>query len=125
MNGKTARRLRKIARELKLDPETQYAPHGPLRRLPERSYVDRSTGIERTIPGGVLRRPFAMIECERRAYKEAKSIYSDSCLRSAPTPTERRERQEQRLPHDTGPNSTPFHVRAVDSMRAQPETPVA
>jgi hypothetical protein len=75
MNGKMAKKLRRIARELKLDPETKYAPVGELVRLPERKYVDKFTGEQKTLPGGVLRRPFAMKACERRAYQEAKAIY--------------------------------------------------
>jgi len=75
MRGKIAKRLRRIARELKLDPRTDYAPVGELQRLPERKYVDKFTGEHKTLPGGVLRRPFAMKACERRAYQEAKAIY--------------------------------------------------
>jgi hypothetical protein len=75
VNGKVAKRLRRLARELKLDPETKYAPFGELQHLPERVYVDRASGETRTLPAGVLRRPFAMIACERRAYQEAKAIY--------------------------------------------------
>ena len=75
MNGRTAKKLRRLARALKLDPETKYAPVGEIRHLPERRYVDKFTGEEKVLPGGVLRRPFAMIACERRAYQEAKLIY--------------------------------------------------
>lgn len=77
MRGKVAKRLRRIARELKLDPRTDYAPVGELRRLPERRYIDRATGEEKILPGGVLRRPFAMKACERRAVQEAKAIYKE------------------------------------------------
>jgi hypothetical protein len=75
MRGKVAKKLRRIARELKLDPKTDYAPVGELQHLPERKYVDKFTGEQKTLPGGVLRRPFAMKACERRAYQEAKAIY--------------------------------------------------
>jgi hypothetical protein len=77
LNGKVAKRLRKIAKALKLDPATSYAPVGELRRLPERRYVDKFSGEEKVLPGGVLRRPFAMKACERRAIQEAKSIYKE------------------------------------------------
>jgi len=93
MNGRIAKRLRKVARELKLDPKTDYAPVGELQHLPERRYVDKFTGEQKVLPGGVLRRPFAMKACERRAYQEAKAIYKNSCLPIA---------EEQRRPHDTG-----------------------
>jgi hypothetical protein len=75
MNGKVSKRLRRIARELKLNPQTEYAPVGDLVRLPERRYIDKFSGEEKVLPGGVLRRPLAMTACERRAYHEAKEIY--------------------------------------------------
>lgn len=70
MNGKQAKRLRKIARELKLDPETKYAPVGEIRH--REAYKDH----RREYSGGIMRRPFAMTACERRAYIEAKAIYN-------------------------------------------------
>ena len=63
VNGKQAKRLRKIARELELNANRAYAPVGPLRRNQF---------------GAPIRRPFALTECERRAYQEAKAIYQES-----------------------------------------------
>ena len=60
MRGTTARSLRKIARELELEPKTKYAPGGRLRKRAN---------------GSPIRRPLVMLECFRKAYKEAKRMY--------------------------------------------------
>lgn len=112
MNAKKAKALRKIARTLGLNPANSYAPMGALRRLPERQYVDRRTGETKILPGGVLRRPFALKACERKAYKEAKALYKGAPAEAGPV-TIQQEPQ------------APFHQRAVDSMKQQPEEPQA
>lgn len=71
MNGKAAKRLRRIARELKLDPKTAYTPGGPLRRQP--SFIHPETG--ETIEGAPIRRPGILVDCERKGYKVAKQVY--------------------------------------------------
>ncbi len=70
MNGKVAKRLRRIARELKLDPENKYAPVGEIRHAEA-----RRDHKGRAYTAGIVRRPFALQACERRAYLEAKAIY--------------------------------------------------
>jgi hypothetical protein len=112
VNGKQSKRLRKIARTLGLNPANSYAPMGALRRLPERTYVDRRSGETKVLPGGVLRRPFALKACERKAYQEAKALYKGADFEAGPValhPTE---------------ESRSFADRAVDSMKQQPEGPV-
>lgn len=69
MRGTTARRLRQIARGLGLDAKTEYAPGGKLRRRPDRIIHGK------VIAGAPIPRPFVMVECFRRAYKEAKKIF--------------------------------------------------
>ena len=99
MNGKTAKRLRKIARELQLNPETGYAPGGKLRRRP--GYRDE-LGLWQE--GAPIVRPAVLKECFRRAYREAKKIFKGlppSIL----------------LPEGT--EVAPFHVRMVDSIKRQ------
>lgn len=110
MNGKQARRLRKIARTLELPAENSYAPFGELRRLPERTYVDRRDGKTKTLPGGVLRRPFALKACERKAYQEAKKIYTGKETELAENP------QTVIIPPDP---VAPFRTRVVDSIKQQ------
>jgi hypothetical protein len=61
MNGKLAKKLRKIARGIELDAKTSYAPSAPV-------------GVRRCEKLGSLP-PFVMVKCARRAYKEAKKIY--------------------------------------------------
>lgn len=111
MNGRTAKRLRRLVRELKLDPETKYAPVGVLRRLPERTYVDRASGDTKVLPAGVLRRPFALAACERRAYQEAKALYKGIDTTSSESQT------FAALPDPV----RPFKHVVVDSMKLQPE----
>ena len=111
MNGKQAKKLRKIARTLKLPVSRLYEPMGALRRLPARFYKDRETGEERVIPGGVLRRPFALKACERRSYQEAKAIYKggEFDLGAAPELEIAPER--------------PFRDTVIDSIKVQPAEP--
>lgn len=71
MRGVTAKRLRKIARGLKLEPKTSYLPGGPLRRRPD----IRTELTGEIIPGPPIPRPFVMVSCLRKAMKEAKKIY--------------------------------------------------
>lgn len=112
MNGKTAKRLRRIARELHLNPTTTYAPMGPLRRGPEKVIV-RDGKIE-TIPGMPIRRPYATGECERRAIQEAKKIYKRQDPEATEMPGQEFLREE-----------IPFHLRHVNSMKRQPDGPVS
>lgn len=60
MREATARTLRRIARELELEPKTKYGWGGKLRKR---------------LNGSPIRRPLVMLECFRKAYKEAKRIY--------------------------------------------------
>jgi hypothetical protein len=65
MNAKLAKKLRKIARGLGLDPKTTYGPVGQQR------YVEVGEDKKRfDLPSAMSMRP-----CVRRAYKEAKKIY--------------------------------------------------
>jgi hypothetical protein len=98
IRGKTAKRLRRIARALKLSTRTAYAPGGRLRRRP--SYRDAEGVLQ---PGAPIPRPGVLVECFRRAYKEAKKLYKGlppSAL----------------MPEGETADS-PFHVRVVDSMK--------
>lgn len=74
IRGKTAKRLRQIARALNLNPTTGYAPGGPLRRRPAGKVYGEDGELVVT-PGRPIPRPGVLIECLRRAYKEAKKIY--------------------------------------------------
>ena len=97
MRGKTAKALRRIARDLKLPAKTELAPMGPL----VRDAADRPK-----------RRPFALKACTRRAYQEAKAIYKG---------------QKQAIVGQAGDltqETRAFKHRMVDSMRAQPKGPV-
>jgi len=69
MNGKTAKKLRRIARELALTPADSYQPVGP------EIYVEAKVDHGRSYTAGIKRRPLALGACERRAYLEAKAIY--------------------------------------------------
>ena len=103
MNGRTARKLRQIARDLDdldLAPETGYAPAGRLRRGP--SYLDDKGVLQ---PGAPLRRPTAMTECFRRVYKEAKKLYKG--LPPSMCVPEVKEKEAE----------VPFRVRVADSIR--------
>lgn len=117
MNGKVAKKLRRIARELHLDPENKYAPVGEIVHRP--AIKDHG----RSYTAGIVPRPFALQVCERRAYLEAKAIYKNSCQPIA---------EEQRRPHDTGTKVmilppdpvAPFKARLHSSIAEQPEGPV-
>jgi hypothetical protein len=100
MRGTTAKHLRRIARGLNLSPQTAYAPGGKLRRRP--SYRDADGALQQGAP---IRRPWAMVECFRRAYKEAKKIY-----KGLPAST--------CVPEVADRQAAPFHVKVVDSMKA-------
>lgn len=110
MNGRKAKALRKLARELKLPPKTQYAPVGPLRHRESREIVD-AQGQVRVLQGGLVRRPFALQACARRAYQEAKAIYKGE---SQGITGQAGELQEL----------VPFKTRMVNSIKAQPDGPV-
>jgi hypothetical protein len=105
VNGKTAKRLRKIARELKLNPQTGYVPGGPLRRRPDRWEFDELGVEKRRVQGAPIQRPGVLTACFRRALKEAKKVYKGQppsiCVPEADDA------------------KTPFHVSVVDSMRKQ------
>lgn len=75
MNQKQAKRLRRIARGLGLTPKNTYAPVGELKRREGHTYKDQN-GITQHVPGQPIPRPFALTECERRAYQEAKKLYA-------------------------------------------------
>ena len=98
MRGRTAKRLRQIARALNLNPRTNYAPGGRLRR--RAGYRDEAGVLQ---PGAPIPRPGVMVECFRRAYKEAKKLY-----KGRPPTTCVPEGEEK---------ESPFHVRVVDSMK--------
>lgn len=69
MNGRIAKRLRRAARGLKLNPATTYQPVGP------EIYVEAKKDHGREYTAGIKRRPLAAGPCERRAYLEAKKLY--------------------------------------------------
>jgi hypothetical protein len=98
MRGKTAKRLRQIARALSLNPTTNYVPGGKLRR--RASYRDAEGKLQQGAP---IPRPAVMMECFRRAYKEAKKLYKGLPATSCVPEGEEIE--------------SPFHVRVVDSMK--------
>lgn len=118
MNGKVAKKLRRITRELKLGPENKYAFVGEIRH--REAIKDHG----RSYTAGIVPRPLALQVCERRAYQEAKAIYKNSCQPIA---------EEQRGPYDTGTKVmilppdpvAPFKVRLHSSIAEQPEGPVA
>lgn len=95
---------------MQLNPESTYAPIGEMRRRNgERIYTD-DKGIEHVLPGGMLiRRPFGLGLCERRAYQEAKALYKGQQTRPDDVPLS---------------GLRTFADRHVDSMRAQPDGPV-
>jgi len=104
MRGQTARRLRRIARELKLAPKTEYAFGGPLMRKP--SFRDPRTG--EMVPGAPIPRPIVMRECFRKAYQEAKKLYLGRPW-SKLAPVDEKD--------------APYHARVVNSMRAYMNEP--
>lgn len=108
MNGKMAKRLRKIARGLKLPEANSYASVGP------EVYVEARNDNKRSYTAGIKRRPLALNACERRAYKEAKCLYKGIDTASAES-TYSVTLQQQRS----------FADRMVDSIKQQPEGPSA
>jgi hypothetical protein len=100
VNGRVSRKLRQIAKELKLEPKTEYAPGGRLRR--RANYVDDKGVLQ---PGAPIPRPFVLRECFRRAYQEAKKIYKGEppsiCVPEA------KEKEEE----------VPFRARVAQSLR--------
>jgi hypothetical protein len=102
MNGKTARRLRRIAASLELPKETAYAPGGELRRKP--SYRDEEGILQ---PGPPIPRPIVLRECARRAYREAKKIFKGRPISICVPETK---------------DETSFQVRVVDSMKKYANT---
>jgi hypothetical protein len=97
MNGRAAKKLRRIARSLGLDPETRYTPGGPLRR--RAGYRDEA-GVWQE--GAPMPRPAILTSCERRAYREAKKIYLNKPI-SMLMPEEVKEKA--------------YQAQVVDSMR--------
>lgn len=73
-NAKTAKRLRKIARGLDLASKTEYRPSKPIPPGYFGAQEGRICERNGTLP------PFVMVECERRAYKEAKKLYNGKPL---------------------------------------------
>jgi hypothetical protein len=69
MNGKLAKKLRRIARGLELDTATKYVPSKPVNP----GYFSAPNGRRCEQLGSLP--PFVMVKCERRAYKEAKKVY--------------------------------------------------
>ncbi len=98
------KRLRKIARELNLDPKNSYAPVGP------EVHVEARNDHGRQYSAGIKRRPLALKACERRAYLEAKAIYKGGVV-------------EAGVAAQVLPERKPFHIRHVDSMKYQPYNP--
>lgn len=64
MNGKSAKRLRKIAKALELNPETKYGVIG------KQHYIEKPDGEKFFLP-----QTKAMDVCQRKAYKVAKQTY--------------------------------------------------
>jgi hypothetical protein len=100
MNGKAAKRLRRIARELKLSPVSSLAPVGARRtvEIDDKEYE--------------IRRPLALQPCFKRAYREAKKLYTGQA------------RAQTGMVEDLQAlGVAPFHRRMVDSTKAQPDRP--
>lgn len=88
MRGVTAKRLRAIARNLGLSTKRHYVPGAPCPCM----------GLHRPLTA----RPLVMVECFRRAYKEAKKVYLGRPI-TVLCPEGAREQ--------------PFHRTVVDSMK--------
>ena len=67
----------------------------------------------RVYSAGIVRRPFALQACERRAYQEAKAIYRGGVVEKGVV-------EDLRAEH----NVAPFKDRMVNSIKTQPEGPV-
>jgi hypothetical protein len=100
MLNATAKRLRKLVRQLGLPEQTAYTAGGKLRR--QTSFKHPKTG--ELLGGAPIPRPGVMGLCFRRAYKEAKKIYTGKPLST--------------LAPDTEDKATSFRARLADSMRA-------
>ena len=99
MNGRIAKKLRKIALGLKLPPVTSYELSGTPSFCRD---------------GTQKRRPLALKACWRRAYLEAKALYKGQVVAEAGVVDLAMEREGIR----------PFHMRHVDSIKRQGEGPV-
>lgn len=78
--------------------------------MPERTYVAQRDGETKVLPGGVLRRPFALKACERKAYLEAKKLYTGRVeAELSPEPADLPLTEPQRE----------FRDRMVDSIKRQ------
>jgi hypothetical protein len=105
VNGKKAKALRRIARELKLPDEKTYQPVGPIRH--REAIQDHG----RSYTAGIVRRPFALGACERRAYLEAKALYRGAGIDIG-----------QIEPIPQAPQRQ-FKDQVVDSIKQQPTEP--
>ena len=103
MRGKTAKRLRAIARSLALPERGKYVPGGPLRH--RAGFRHPSTGEWQE--GAPIPRPAVMTECFRRAYKEAKQVYM-----GRPASTLRMAKVDEQKP------SQDFRAALVESINA-------
>ena len=101
MRGKTAKRLRKIALSLKLNPVSSYEPTGAFQHWKGGELVRR-------------RQPLALKACWRRAYLEAKALYKGQVVAEAGVVDLAMEREGIR----------PFRHRMVDSIKRQGTGPV-
>lgn len=78
MNGKQAKRLRKIAAELGRPAGNNYAWAGHLQRRQDIVLGMKGGGDSaRVIRGAPIRRPLALGDCNRRAIQEAKKLYKE------------------------------------------------
>jgi hypothetical protein len=111
VNGKKAKALRKIARGLKLPPENKYEPVGPIRR--REAIKDHG----RSYTAGIVRRPFALSACERRAYQEAKALYAGEHLKVDAL-------HAPEAPAAVPVPARPFKDQVFESIKQQPEAPV-
>jgi hypothetical protein len=103
MNGRVAKKLRRIARQLNLNPVASYVPGGRLRRRPDR-WDSNEKGERVLIQGAPIQRPGVLVECFRRAYREAKKIYKG-------------QPPSVCVPESGGQEEAPFHARVVTSMQ--------
>jgi hypothetical protein len=110
VNSKKAKALRRIARGLKLPTENKYEPVGPLRR--REAIKDHG----RSYTAGIVRRPFALGPCERRAYKEAKALYKTPNSTLDLSNVERIDMPQE--------EARPFKDQVYDSINVQPSEPV-
>lgn len=114
INGRKSKALRRIARTLKLDPDTKYAPVGAIRYRGDTARTDPVTKLPQTYKGGAVPRPIALAACVRRAYQEGKALYKGAALENDKTDFE-----QLRLA-----TLDPFWARLRTSIDKQPEGPV-